>query len=63
MNTSNWTGRTHRTLYDAFGPHTSERIDEPPHWSDEPASLLIAAAVVVLSCWAVVATLFLWTTA
>jgi hypothetical protein len=31
MNTrsSAWTGRTHRTLESAFGPHTSRHIDEP----------------------------------
>ena len=61
MNGSNWTGRTARSLSEAFGPHTDDRIDDQaPSWRDEPASLLIAAAVMVLACWAVVATLFVW---
>ena len=60
MNGSNWTGRTARTLYQAFGPHTDDRIDDQnPQWHDEPISLLIAAAVMVLSCWAIAVTLFL----
>ena len=59
MNGSNWTGRTARTLSQAFGPHTSERISDERHWTDEPASLLLAAAVMVLACWAVVSALFI----
>lgn len=61
MNGSNWTGRTARTLYQAFGPHTAERIDDEraPQWHDEPIALLIAAVVMVLSCWAIAVTLFL----
>ena len=58
MSRSNWTGRTARSLSEAFGPHTAERIDEGPHWSDEPLSLLIASVVTVLTCWAVVVALF-----
>lgn len=27
-NHSNWTGRTHRTMQSAFGPHTSQTIYE-----------------------------------
>lgn len=60
MNGSNWTGRTARSLSEAFGPHTAERIDETPQWHDEPIALLIAAAVMVLSCWAIAVTLFIW---
>ena len=61
MNGSNWTGRTARTLYDAFGPYTSAEIEDTgPHWHDEPLALLAAAVVAVLSCWAVVASLFIW---
>lgn len=61
MNGSNWTGRTARSLSDAFGPHTAERIDEDsPQWHDEPIALLIAAAVMVLLCWAIAVTLFIW---
>ena len=61
MNNSNWTGRTARTLYDAFGPHTNTEIDEDgPKWHDEPLALLIAAVVAVLACWAVVSALFIW---
>ena len=57
---SNWTGRTARTLSEAFGPHADTQIDDSPRWHDEPLSLLVAAAVMVLACWAVVATLFIW---
>lgn len=61
MNGSNWTGRTARTLHDAFGPYSSTEIDDAaPHWSDEPIALLIAAVVAVLGCWAVVSALFIW---
>ncbi len=28
-NTSNWTGKTNRTLTEAFGAHTSQQILEP----------------------------------
>lgn len=59
MNGSNWTGRTARSLSEAFGPHTTERISEKHSWHDDPLALLIAAVVLVLACWAVVATLFL----
>lgn len=58
---SNWTGRTARTLYDAFGPHTSLQIDEGgPRWHDEPLALLIAAVAAVLGCWAFVSAMFIW---
>ena len=30
MNTSNWTGRTSRTMNDAFGAHCNTEISEPP---------------------------------
>jgi hypothetical protein len=61
MNRSNCTGRTARTLHEAFGPHTSAEIDDTgPHWHDEPLALLIAAAVTVLACWAIVSALFIW---
>ena len=60
MNGSNWTGRTARTLIEAFGPYADDQIDSAPHWTDEPLSLLIAAVVAVLACWAVVSALFIW---
>ena len=60
MNGSNWTGRTARTLSEAFGPHTDDRIEDRSQWHDEPIALLIAAAVMVLSCWAIAVTLFIW---
>ena len=59
MNGSNWTGRTARSLSEAFGPHTDERIGEPA-WHDEPAALLLVAAITVLACWAVVSALFVF---
>ena len=58
---SNWTGKTARTLHEAFGPHTETQIDDAgPRWHDDPLSLLVAAAVMVLACWAVVSALFIW---
>lgn len=60
MNGSNWTGRTARTLSEAFGPYADEQIDDGKHWHDDPLALLLAAVVAVLACWAVVATLFIW---
>lgn len=30
MNASNWTGRTSRTMNDAFGAHCNTEITEPP---------------------------------
>lgn len=55
---SNWTGRTARTLFEAFGPHTSERIEPDPGWTEEPGPLLIAAALAVVACWLLVWALF-----
>ena len=48
MNTSsNWTGRVHRSLNSAFGPHTSQRIEDDA----EPYSAgdLAIAVIAVLS--------------
>ena len=59
MNGSNWTGRTARTLGEAFGEDANKHITEP-QWHDQPIALLIAAAVMVLSCWAIAVTLFIW---
>lgn len=60
MNGSNWTGRTARSLSEAFGPHTDERIDSAAGWHDEPAALLLVAAITVLACWAIVSALFIF---
>ena len=62
MNGSNWTVRTARSLSEAFGPHTDDRIDseQEPKWHDQPAALLLAAAMMVLTCWAVVSALFIF---
>ena len=59
MNGSNWTGKVHRTLQSAFGPHTDERIGEPA-WHDAPGALILAAATMVLACWAIVSALFIF---
>jgi hypothetical protein len=60
MNGSNWTGKTARTLSEAFGPYADAQIDSAPHWSDSPLNLLAAAVVAVLVCGAVVSVLFDW---
>ena len=48
MNTksSNWTGRAHRSLDSAFGPHTSHHIEAPDDYPPMPA----ADVVVVATC-------------
>lgn len=45
-NSSNWTGRAHRTLESAFGPHTSHHIEAPDDYPPMPA----ADVVVVATC-------------
>ena len=42
---SNWTGRAHRTLESAFGPHTSHHIE-----SDDYPPMPAADAVVCVTC-------------
>ena len=51
MNTahSNWTGRTHRTMQGAFGPHTPDHLEPMP--DDEN----VMAVALVLACVAAVA--------
>ena len=54
MNTSNYTGRTHRTLTSAFGPYTSSTLHakaEPMHKHDIivlAGSIVAGLAVFVL---------------
>jgi hypothetical protein len=55
MNNSNWTGRTNRTLEDAFGPHTSRKIDAPMHWQDRVTTWASAVALV-----AFIGIMFIW---
>lgn len=64
MNGSNWTGRTARSLSDAFGPHSYEAIENAePEWYDKPAALILAASAAVFVCWGVVLIAFaLWGT-
>lgn len=43
---SNWTGRTHRNLTSAFGPHTSRHIDtEHPRLHRDDKIVLTACAI------------------
>ena len=46
---SNWTGRTHRTMHGAFGPHTPNQLDPMP---DNDA---VTDVALVLACVAAVA--------
>jgi hypothetical protein len=55
MNNSNWTGRTHRTMVSAFGPYTSQRIDEPVHVSDRIVTWASSVALVAFVC-----IMFIW---
>ena len=45
--TSNWTGRTHRSLTSAFGPHTSQHIEPEaqPYRAADAVIAVIAVAV------------------
>lgn len=55
MKHSNYTGRTPRTLNSAFGPYTSDRIDEDPDpaetwmfWLAVGTTVLLAVLIVWL---------------
>ena len=50
MNTSNWTGRTSRTMNDAFGAHCNTEITEPTvlRWSSIALGVMYVAAVIVV---------------
>lgn len=51
MNNSNWTGRTHRTMQEAFGPYTSRSIYEPykpMDWQDKAVVIASVLALVAL---------------
>lgn len=58
MNNSNWTGRTNRTMQEAFGPYTSRSINEqytPMHKKDKivviGSVLILVALGIVLVIW------------
>jgi hypothetical protein len=44
-----------RTLTEAFGPYTSQRIDEPVHVSDRIVTWVSAVALVAFVC-----IMFIW---
>lgn len=51
MNNSNWTGRTNRTMQEAFGPYTSRSIHEqytPMDWQDKAVVIASVLALVAL---------------
>lgn len=48
---SNWTGRTRRTMAEAFGPYTSNQLEPMP----EADSVTDVALALVLACVAAVA--------
>ena len=58
MNTahSNWTGRTHRTMQGAFGPHTQDHLEPMPEADDvtDVALVLACVAAVALTVLAIV---------
>jgi hypothetical protein len=53
MNNSNFTGRTSRTMNEAFGAHCATEITEPPvlRWSSIALGVVYVIAVIV---WVVV---------
>lgn len=59
MNTahSNWTGRTHRTMQGAFGPHTPDHL-EPMHDDSVTDVALVLASVAAVAL--AVVSLFVW---
>ena len=59
MNTahSNWTGRTHRTMQGAFGPHTPDHLEPMPDDTVTDVALVLASvAAVAVAAMAI----FLW---
>ena len=53
MNTSNHTGRTHRTLYSAFGPYTSPDVApmaDKPSKVERIADVLFSVALGLIGC-------------
>lgn len=51
MNNSNWTGRTSRTMNEAFGAHCNEDIapiNPPSDWHNYALAVVYVIAVVVL---------------
>ena len=51
FNSSNWTGRTNRTLQQAFGPYTDNTIYEPyekPTWKDVGKYLAVLCIISIL---------------
>jgi len=49
MNTksSNWTGRAHRSLESAFGPHTSRHIETEDYPPMPPADVIVVATCAI----------------
>ena len=60
MNTahSNWTGRTHRTMQGAFGPHTPDQLEPMPEADDVTDVALVLASVAAVAL--AVVSLFVW---
>ena len=56
FNTSNWTGRMHRTRNEAFGPYSDSYHQHEPH----PISVIIGAVVGFLAFVATFWTLAAW---
>jgi hypothetical protein len=51
MNQSNWTGRTSRTLNEAFGAHCSESISEYHAPMTRRDKWLVGAVLCVFALW------------
>ena len=60
MNTahSNWTGRTRRTMAEAFGPYTSNQLEPMPEADDVTDVALVLASVAAVAVAAMA--IFLW---
>lgn len=57
FNTSNRTGRTHRTVNEAFGPYQSARYHSAPNHVERPLATVLTGAGLA-ACWFVTFWLF-----
>lgn len=55
LNSSNWTGRTPRTLEHAFGAHTSRHIQQPYTPMSRSDKIVVTAGLIAMAVIAVLA--------
>ncbi len=57
FNTSNWTGRTHRTVNEAFGPYQSASYHSAHNHGERPLTTVLTGAGLA-ACWFIAFWLF-----